>query len=383
MNFNIETLKRKMLVKYPFFGSIVANTNYIENNQIKTAATNGEEIVYNKEFLEKLDINQQLFVLVHEVCHIAFNHIERSKEKNNYLWNIATDAVINAFLKNDGLKEVPGIVEIKDAINYDAEELYQLLLKKYPNSNNEKEYESHEMWKDNISKLSDEVKEKQSETEKLGERDAFRENIKAKKEALEDLKKELLKESINTMDTSENIINVSNIGSSSLIDWRYILKEAIKYDVDWSYKNATFEYGVLTPNLEELPFPETEILLDTSGSIDNDLLKNFLKECKNILKKSKVKVGCFDTKFYNFQEIKTEEDIDKMKFIGGGGTNFDVAINSFSRRVENKIIFTDGKSLMPKKYLDVIWIVFGEEKINPLGGKVIYITKDKIKRKTR
>ena len=29
--------------------------------------------------------------------------------------------------------------------------------------------------------------------------------------------------------------------------------------------------------------PETEILLDTSKSIDEKLLKNFLKECKNIL----------------------------------------------------------------------------------------------------
>lgn len=96
--------------------------------------------------------------------------------------------------------------------------------------------------------------------------------------------------------------------------------------------------------MEEQQSPETEIVLDTSGSINEVLLKNFLRECKNILQHSRLKVGCFDTKFYGFHEIRTEEDIENMKFIGDGGTDFDVAVNAFSRRVENKIIFTDGEA---------------------------------------
>ena len=63
--------------------------------------------------------------------------------------------------------------------------------------------------------------------------------------------------------------------------------------------------------------PETEIVLDTSWSIDDNLLRNFLRECKNILKFSRLKAGCFDTLFYGFQEIRTEEDIDNMVFLGG------------------------------------------------------------------
>ncbi len=62
-----------------------------------------------------------------------------------------------------------------------------------------------------------------------------------------------------------------------------------------------------------------------------------------------------------------------MKFIGGGGTDFDVAVNAFSRRVENKIIFTDGEADMPEKAIDAIWVVFGNKNINLKGGKVIYI----------
>jgi len=110
------------------------------------------------------------------------------------------------------------------------------------------------------------------------------------------------------------------------------------------------------------------------------LLKNFLRECKNILKSSKVKVGCFDTKFYGFNEIRNEKDIDNMEFVGRGGTNFDTAVNAFSRRVENKIIFTDGKANMPKKSVNAIWVVFGRTKINPPGSKVIHITDEQLKK---
>ena len=77
--------------------------------------------------------------------------------------------------------------------------------------------------------------------------------------------------------------------------------------------------------------PETEILLDTSGSVSEVLLKNFLRECKNILDTSKVKVGCFNTEFHGFTELKSSEDIDNMSFQIGGGTDFNVAVGAFSR----------------------------------------------------
>lgn len=41
MNYDIDTIKRKMLIKYPFFGSVVANVDYKEDDKIPTAATDG------------------------------------------------------------------------------------------------------------------------------------------------------------------------------------------------------------------------------------------------------------------------------------------------------------------------------------------------------
>ena len=128
MKYDIAALKRKMLVKYPFFGSVVANVGYKENKDIPIAGTDGETIYYNPKYLEGLSVEEQTFIFAHEVCHIAFNHILRSEGKNPELWNIATDGVINQFLKRDGLKMAPGGVDMEEAINYDAEQLYEKLL---------------------------------------------------------------------------------------------------------------------------------------------------------------------------------------------------------------------------------------------------------------
>lgn len=64
-----------------------------------------------------------------------------------------------------------------------------------------------------------------------------------------------------------------------------------------------------------------------------------------------------------------------------GGTDFNAAVEAFSRRVPNKIIFTDGEASMPEKTVkNVIWVVFGNEKINPKGGKVININGEQLER---
>lgn len=98
MVFDIESIKRKMLVKYPFFGSVVANVDYKSNINIPTAGTDGKVIHYNSDLLSNLSVEEQTFIFAHEVCYIAFNHILRSERKDPAVWNTATDAVINAFL---------------------------------------------------------------------------------------------------------------------------------------------------------------------------------------------------------------------------------------------------------------------------------------------
>lgn len=385
----IDQIKRRLLVKYPLFGSIIANTQIVLNNNLPTAATDGSKIFYNEEFISSLSNDEQIFVFAHEICHIAFEHIKRSKGKNIKVWNIATDSVINALLMKDGLPIIKGGVNMPEAIGYNAEEMYEKLLKELPQmeipggegeGKEQGEVTNHEAWEN-----SEELAEEMEIDEEYDEQESFKDNKQERKKQLEELKKQLIKES-QGYGSNEDVKKLNNIGTAKpIIDWRRILKEATSHEVDWSYSNATIEEGVLTAHLEEYKTPVTEIVLDTSGSIDEDLLKSFLRECKNIFENSKVKVGCFDYKFYGFKDIHTIDDIETMHFTGGGGTNFDAAVNAFSNRVENKIIFTDGWAQMPKKSLDCIWVVFGHQIINPPGGKVIYVDEKQLmnKGKTR
>lgn len=425
---NLESIKRRLLVKYPFFGSVVASSNFIAEKSVRTAETDGQNIYYNPDFIESVTNDQQTFIFAHEICHIAFDHIYRSEGKDEKLWNIATDAVINAFLKQDKLPMVEGVIDIPEAINFDAEEMYKKLLSEKnqqsnqsQNGNSQKQegnqsnggssktsnkeekqqdvgHDTHSMWTKAVEKKHQEGqnhhdkkqnKEQENKTNeeikkltKLGEKETFKQNKIERKKQLEGLRKSLASQSHGCGNTTNGEIrNITNIGIyKPLIDWRKLLKQAVNYDIDWSYQNAEIENGVVTAHFEEIPRPATEIILDTSGSIDETLLRNFLRECKNILQTSKVKVGCFDTKFYGFTEIKNVSDIDNMPFYGGGGTDFEVAVKAFTRRVENKIIFTDGDADMPSIPMDAIWIVFGETEIKPLGGKVIYIDDEQLER---
>ena len=126
--------------------------------------------------------------------------------------------------------------------------------------------------------------------------------------------------------------------------------------------------------------PETEVVIDTSWSVDETLLKNFLMECVNILAYSKLKIGCFDTKFYGFQDVRIPQDIKNIVLDGGGGTDFNAAVGAFTLRVENKIIFTDGEADIPQEAMDAIWLIYGEKKIDPPGGRVIHITPEQLEK---
>ena len=134
--------------------------------------------------------------------------------------------------------------------------------------------------------------------------------------------------------------------------------------------------------MERLRFrdrPISEILLDTSGSIDDKLLRGFLEECKGILKDSKIKVGCFDEYFYGFQEVNRSEDLKKIKLMGGGGTNLKLAAKSFTEKAKNKIIFTDGEGTEPKKADGVLWIVFSNKSFKvPKGSKAVFVDPNEI-----
>ena len=64
MQVNIQSIKRKLLIKYPTFGSIMANLEFQLEHKISTAGTYGKKVLYNSKFVESLTTEEQVFLFV-------------------------------------------------------------------------------------------------------------------------------------------------------------------------------------------------------------------------------------------------------------------------------------------------------------------------------
>ena len=158
----INDIKRKMLAKYPRFGSEIAKLNieFKDDLPFHTAATDGQNIYVDSNYFESLNESDRLFLIAHEVMHIKFMHMFRltdkdGKRRNLELWNIATDAIINANLERDGFKIKEGYVNMPEAIQYSAEEFYQKLLEEQEKKKQEQNDDEQKQSGDSQKQSSD------------------------------------------------------------------------------------------------------------------------------------------------------------------------------------------------------------------------------------
>lgn len=568
----IQYIKEQVLAKFPLLGVTMRPLSVVADDRIGTAATDGHRIIYSPKFFSTLSDEQKQFVFAHEVMHVAFNHILRSKGRNQRLWNIATDSVINQILKNEKLPMTEGGVDIAEAVNHSAEEMYEKLLKKKEQRDQEKEqkqeqqqsqsggadqpqdsseqnqpnqeqpqdqdgqkgqeqsdqksgasenqdkqnenqaegseqqkdqsqdgdsnsdensssgqnnssgqgeenqsdsnseqssnnqqgspqgqkgqssrsdsgsssentdwddsdidwdnedeqvgHDTHDIWKEAVEEAEREEQRKQEQSKKKSLRDKLKEAMGQKetfdgqgepqeKEApapkdekmdayekgfvAENQEKrhemaEQVREQLNrikgSLRQSNDHTTLGDVGETQtpVVDWKKMLKKSFDEERDrWSYRRSGAEndYMARVEELEDEDRPDTEVMLDVSGSVNIRLLREFLRQLKPLLKSSKLKVGCFDEFVYDFKEIKTKDDIDHFQITAKSQwtENWDAAVRAFSKKKEvNKIIFTDGypcPGTMPKEDLkgkNVIWLVYGNKDFNPCCGKVIQVS---------
>ena len=433
----IYDIKRKMLAKYPRFGSEIATSNieYRDNLKYHTAATDGKNIYVDPNYFASLSESERLFLIAHETMHMKFMHMNRLKDKNGKmrdlnLWNTATDAIINANLERDGFVIKDGYVNRPEALNYTAEQFYEILLKEQNenkqqkekgnqdqnnNQNNEQteqpenqnQGDDHSLWeeafeqeqknKENNQKQQTDSKEpektEQPNDSNCDERKEFEENRKEKREKFK-ARREKTEKDIRGAQEEKN--QLGDIGESKeTIDWKVLIRREIdKTETIWSRRRSIAEnnyaYRLEENDIEDEA--ETEIMIDISGSVDLELVKAFLRQIKPLLKQSKLKVGCFNEKFWGLVDIKSVKDIENFTIpkeargYYAWTEDWDLAVRSFTKKREiNKIVFTDGypcPGTMPKEDLkreNIIWLVYGNEKFKPCCGKVINITERQIK----
>ena len=328
---DIRRICEELSNRWPEWSERISLLEFREGNGFGAVANDGRSVCYNDRLMNYYTQEHQSFYIAQQIMHLQLNHFARGKGKDPRLWKRASDAVVNALLKEDGFSVPEDAVFLPDALEQSAETLYDVL--------RESDREN-----DDEAALGKEIVLPQSENKQAGK------------------------------ETDAQTRQIDDPGLAAVVaGLAELLEPSMQMDFDW-FPGMTIRDGVLGHEFRAYPVSYAEILLDTSASVDAALLRSFVRGVKGLLRQDAVlRVGCFDTRFYGFHDIRTDEDIQNLKLSGAGGTDFHVAVDAFSGDAENRIIFTDGFAEMPEKRCDAIWVVYGNAVIHPPGGRVLYV----------
>ena len=344
MEFDLHEIRSEILAKYAEWIDLMNAVEFRNSSGTDSAGHSGNRVLYNSFMLRRLSREAQEFLIAGQLMHIQLAHVQRGENRNPELWDTACSAVVNELLAGDGFEPPADVLRRKDASGKSAEEMYEILCE--------------EAEKDKTGASEDEPEEPADVTETA---DPPRKDDSIKRPG--DLQGAQDRE-IEDPGLAHAVAGLSDLLGSSL-----------QMDYDW-FPADRIRDGMLIEQFRAYPVPHAEILLDTSASIDADLLRAFVRGVKGLLREDAVvRVGCFDTEFYGFQDVSSEKDISSLEIKGSGGTDFETAVKAFTGDAETKIVFTDGYAEMPSTRCDAIWLVYSDTPVDPPGGQVIYVKK--------
>lgn len=367
-----------LLLRHPFFGNMATRLKIIDaSDWCQTAATDGRALYYNREFFESLSTKNVEFVVAHEILHNVFDHMGRRESRNPQVYNIAADYCVNGQLIRDKIGDQPPKIPIfHDVTHYgkSAEQIYDELMEKY----DEEELEA-------LGKLLDEHIDWDKEGK--GSRPQY---TKEELKQIRDEVREATMQAANAAGAGNTPASVARLIkdlTEPKINWRQMLRQQIQSLIknDYSFQRPNrkgWHTGAILPGLKNDETIDICVGMDMSGSISDDMGRDFLSELKGIMeeyKDFKIKVWCFDTRVYNEADFDGyNDDIMSYELKGGGGTDFEANYNYMKEHDINPkkfIMFTDGYpfgSWGDENYCDTLFIIHGNTNIIPPFGAYAY-----------
>ena len=382
-----------LLLRHPFFGNMATRLQIKEcDDWCPTAATDGRNLYFNTEFFSKMNSKEIEFVIAHEILHCVFDHMTRREDRDPQLHNIACDYIVNNTLVRDNIGEKPKDVEIFQDWKYDgwaSEAVYDDIYKKGKKAMEQlgKLLDEHIDWEKGESTGG--TKQDPNSKQK-GKAPAY------SKEEMEQIKNEI-KESMMAAaqaagagNLPKEVERIIQQFTEPKMNWRELLQQQIQSVVKNDYTFARpsrkgWHSGVILPGTNYDETIDICIAIDTSGSIMNQQVEDFLGEVQGIMDQYKdynIKIWCFDTAVHNEQDFNASgESIDSYKMEGGGGTDF---MANWEYMKENDIVpkkfimFTDGypwDTWGDENYCDTLFVINGHHDKNmeaPFGTTVHY-----------
>lgn len=407
----IETVFTKLWLNYSMLAAIISRVgvDIVEKNDDAIAWTNGRSIFLNWTAIKERDFTYDnlVFIVAHEVMHLITLTQQRRQWRNQQFWNMATDYAINWALENnerDNRKQPVGTFpKFEDLVspknpngnyglldtrfaNMAAEEIYDQLIKDFQKENDGKTPDQaiDEAIKSFVNGLGKGDGQGFDSHEKLNDMtDEDTTRIKAK---VEEVMRSMTGQEAGKMDSAiKRALDL--LLAEPPFDWRGFLsrylKAFIKSDFTWKHPSRrSCAIGCVLPGVNVNAHINLGIAIDTSGSIDDKEVAEFLSHIQKIMKSFKsfnIDVWCFSTKVHE-DTLKTynqfHRDIQNYKLNSFGGTeiasNFDW-IKEKKKKYDAFICLTDGYDNIDDlrfDYCPVIWGIVGNDSFkNPAGVK--------------
>jgi predicted metal-dependent peptidase len=117
-----------LILHHPFITTPLLRLKLVADPHQPTAAVDGRSIFYNEDFVAGLTSEETIFLLAHEVLHVALAHHLRRGDRDPKGWNAAADYVINLMLQQAGFAVIEGGLLNADFAGWSTERVYQLIM---------------------------------------------------------------------------------------------------------------------------------------------------------------------------------------------------------------------------------------------------------------
>lgn len=372
----INKIIMSLLIKNPFFGLLLKSIPIYASSEIKFIRIGKGYIIINPEVFLRLSKEDMIYVLLHALTHLVLLHPFRVEELSkkydvdpillNYLSEITTDSHVITIKhpKNIIPRTQPKEQLIKNLANQTLEEAVKTLQKDQHlreiilSSLNLEETKSKILFRIDLPDIELELPPKQSPllagskkiVEALYSKDASK------------IKKQLIEVIVDSYMTAKQagvvpgwVERLVNDLLEPQINWRALLRFGLRKSLGQrirrTYSRPNKKYVIsgyyLFPSKKYYGGFKALILVDTSGSIENDTLSLFFSEIYGIFRFGNAKeitVIPWDARVHETIRIRNILDFKNIKVTGMGGTKLTPAIKKALEIVDNQtvvIIFSD------------------------------------------
>lgn len=379
-----------------------------------TASTDGRNVKYGREFVDRLNDKQLAFLVVHEAMHKAYRHMhvwKKIAKENRKLANMAMDYVINlqivdfdpnalvVQMPTDENGELLGLLDPQYR-GMDTMQVYEILKKNCKGGGGGKE-------KGDGKGRGGQGSDGQPDNPSDGQGDEPYEFDEHDWDGAEGLSEEDEKELGREIDHAlrEGAILAGKLkgniprGIEELlhpkVDWREALREFVKAHTkgldESTWRRPHRKYlgvDIVMPSTIGFKAERVSIGTDTSGSIDGPILSRFLGEAKLIC--DDVEPEIVDMMYWDSHVAKHEVYsgaevgglINSTKPAGGGGTEPDCVPTYLLKqgiKPQCLVMLTDGvffghnTQKWEELGVPVLWCVVGNRDFVPKYGQVVCV----------